>query len=133
MTDHANIRILLDERTQQFHLLVQVVLPHVAYALSSNALGAVLYAAHGGILLHLSAVGKSQSRFVAVQSSSTTYPAERCSPSQACRVASYGSKCRIRLEVGLTVAEEVQIVLRVRAAKARVLHAALVLLLLLLL
>ena len=112
---------------------MQVVLPHVAYALSGNALGTILNAAHSSILLHLSAMGKSQSRFVSVQPSPTTYPAKRGSPSQACRVAAYSSECRIGLEVGLAVAEEVQVVLWVRAPKAGVLHAVLVLLLLLLL
>lgn len=94
-TDHADIRVLLDQGTQQLHLLMQVVSPHFAYPLPGNALCTVLRATHLGILLQLGTVSKTQARFVAVQSGSSTYPAKRCCRAEACRTAAYAGERRI--------------------------------------
>lgn len=91
-TNHADVRVLLDQGTQQFHLLMQVAPPHFTDALSGNALGTALCTTHLGVLLHLSTVSKTQARFMAVQSGSSTYPAERCCRAEATRTASYAGK-----------------------------------------
>lgn len=69
---------------------MQVVLPHVTYALSGETLGTILRTTHGSVLLHLSTMSEPQACFVTVQSRPTTYPAERCCPSQARSTTPHG-------------------------------------------
>ena len=74
-TNHADVWVLVDQRAQQVHFLVQIGSPHVAYPLASKSLCAVLPT--NSVLLHLSAMRESHARLMAVQACPSTQT--RCS------------------------------------------------------
>lgn len=69
-TNHADVWVLIDQRAQQVHFLVQIGSPHVAYSLASKSLCTILSA--NSVLLHLSAMSESHARLMAVQACPST-------------------------------------------------------------
>lgn len=69
-TNHADVWVLIDQRAQQIHLLVQIRPPDVSYPLPSKTLCAIL--ATYGVLLQLSTMSETHTRLVAIQTRPST-------------------------------------------------------------